>query len=188
MRELEVREAVRAGPLRKYLKDPQSRVIDELAICLGEARIDIAVVNGKLSGYELKSESDTLLRLPKQAELYARVFDEVSLVLDRRHCDAAMAIVPSSWGLYEIGLSAKKTPVVQKIREALPSFEQDPYAVAQLLWKTEVLGILGRLEPKLALTSKPRSWLWRQLSSALPLAQLKSEVREALKRRLEWRT
>ena len=94
MRELEVREAMRAGPLRRYLNDTHSRVVDELAICMGEARIDMAVINGKLSGYEIKSESDTLIRLPKQADVYARVFDELTLVMDRRHSEGALKMLP----------------------------------------------------------------------------------------------
>lgn len=187
MREQDVRNAVHAGPLRRYARDPQTRVIDEFAVCLGEARIDIAVVNGKLSGYELKSESDTLLRLPKQAELYSRVFDEVTLVLDQRHVDAAVAMVPSEWGLYEVVAGAKRAPVINKIRKPQLTRSQEPYSIAQLLWKSEVLEILGRVEPKAALTSKPRSWLWQHLSGALSMSQLKAEVRATLKRREDWR-
>lgn len=188
MRELQVREAVRAGPLRRYLRDANSRVIDELAICLGEARIDIAVVNGKLSGYELKSESDTLTRLPKQAEAYARVFDEVSLVIDQRHCEAAATMVPETWGIYQVGRNSKGTAVVCNLRKAQQTVQQDPYAIAQLLWHSEALEIISRVSGKSALSSKPRSWLWRELASSMTLSSLKAEVRQALKHRSAWRT
>lgn len=188
MRELQVREAVRAGPLRRYLSDANSRVIDELAICLGEARIDIAVVNGKLSGFELKSESDTLARLPRQAEAYARVFDELNLVIDQRHVDAAAGMVPDTWGIFQVSRNAKGGAIITSVRKAQRTSLQDPYAVAQLLWHSEALEILSRLVGKSAPSSKPRSWLWRELASSMSLPNLKSEVRQALKRRSEWRT
>lgn len=30
------------------------RIIEELAVCDGEARVDVAVANGRLCGYEIK--------------------------------------------------------------------------------------------------------------------------------------
>ena len=36
------------------------RIIEELAVCDGEARVDVAVANGRLCGYEIKSDADTL--------------------------------------------------------------------------------------------------------------------------------
>lgn len=188
MRELDVREAVRAGPLRKYIRDSDSRVIDELAICLGEARIDIAVVNGKLSGYELKSESDTLTRLPRQIDAYGRVFDEVTLVLDRRHVDAAALIVPGEWGLIEVSRNRQKKPTIKQVRSSMPLRAQDPYSIAQLLWKSEALEVLSRVTRTQAPVSKSRSWIWTRLVESLSLPKLKHEVRQALKHRLDWRT
>ena len=36
------------------------RIIEELAVCDGEARVDVAVANGRLCGCEIKSDADTL--------------------------------------------------------------------------------------------------------------------------------
>ena len=41
-------------------------VLDELGLCHGDVRIDVASVNGELSGYEIKRHADTLARRPKQ--------------------------------------------------------------------------------------------------------------------------
>lgn len=188
MREIDVRDAVRSGPLRKYLADDRSRVIDELAICLGEARVDIAVVNGKLAGYEIKSKNDTLLRLPRQAEIYQRVFDEMTLVVDASHNDASLKIIPESWGVIEVRQAADQSPKLKKLRAPRVTKHQDPYAIAQLLWKEEAIGILAAHRRQSVPTSKPRTWLWEALASELPLKRLKSEVRQALKARGDWRT
>ncbi|MGN6324213.1 MAG: sce7726 family protein [Dyella sp.] len=187
MREIDVRDAVRSGPLRKYLSDVRSIVIDELAVCLGEARVDIAVVNGKLSGYELKSKNDTLVRLPRQAELYDRVFDEMTLVVDASHNDASLKIIPDLWGVIEVSQTADHKTKLKKLRPAQPNTAQHPYAIAQLLWKDEAIEVLSAHRKGHVPTSKPRSWLWDALAAELPLKKLKSEVRRVLKARTEWR-
>src|SRR6187402_1509374 len=50
--------------LREYLEDvhkgSDTRLLEELGLCQGDVRVDVAVVNGELSGYEIKSPSDTL--------------------------------------------------------------------------------------------------------------------------------
>ncbi|EMS0078485.1 sce7726 family protein, partial [Escherichia coli] len=64
MRDIDVRKAVHAKILRDHHKDPDTLIIDEFTMNLGASRADIAVINGLIHGYELKSKSDNLLRLP----------------------------------------------------------------------------------------------------------------------------
>ena len=73
--------------------------MDEFAILEGSGRIDVAVVNSKLHGYEIKSAVDTLERLPSQQESYSKVFDRITLVADERHIPEAVKILPPWWGL-----------------------------------------------------------------------------------------
>ena len=75
--------------------DPQTLIVEELGIRQGAARVDVAVVNGSLHGYEIKSARDTLERLPKQSELYSSVFDTITLVTAENHlmgpkCDSRL--------------------------------------------------------------------------------------------------
>lgn len=44
-------------------KGTDTIIVDELPICWGDARIDLAVINGRINGYEIKSDRDTLDRL-----------------------------------------------------------------------------------------------------------------------------
>ena len=46
--------------------DSSFRIIEELSVCDGDARVDIAVANGRLCGYGIKSDFDTFDRLPNQ--------------------------------------------------------------------------------------------------------------------------
>ena len=99
MRDRDVRAAVRQDLDARHGGDTETRIVEEMGIWSGTVRIDIAVINGELWGYELKSERDTLERLPAQAKLYSRVFDRVTLVVGTRHVGAAEDAVPPWWGL-----------------------------------------------------------------------------------------
>ena len=69
MRDIDVRQAVKSYLKALHEDDPATRIVEEMGIWAGSVRIDIAVINGELSGFELKSDSDTLQRLPLQADI-----------------------------------------------------------------------------------------------------------------------
>src|SRR3989442_15101479 len=99
MNEFQLRSAVKRKVLARYQNDPNTRILDELGLRHGAARVDIAVVNGIIHGFELKSDSDNLKRLPSQVQIYNSVLDKVTLVVGRRHASAAIALVPRWWGI-----------------------------------------------------------------------------------------
>jgi hypothetical protein len=99
MRDIDVRQALWRKVLADHIRDPRTRVVSELGVAYGEARVDIAVVNGRLHGFEIKSDSGTLVRLPSQIEAYNRVFDRVTLVAGRKHIDGLTALIPDWWGV-----------------------------------------------------------------------------------------
>src|SRR2546426_1117053 len=76
-------------------------VMDELGLNHGSIRVDVAVINGHLHGYEIKAERDSLERLPAQARMYERVLDFVSVVCAPKHLKRARRILPRFWGLFE---------------------------------------------------------------------------------------
>src|SRR5882724_5773501 len=82
---------------RRYASE--TLFIDELGLCQGNARIDLAVVNGSLSGYEIKSERDTLQRLPHQVEVYSRALDYVTIVASNSHIAKTIDLIPEWWGV-----------------------------------------------------------------------------------------
>ena len=59
MRDVDIRRALRTR-VRDSDDMKEALVVDELGLCQGRARIDLAVVNSSLHGYEIKSERDTL--------------------------------------------------------------------------------------------------------------------------------
>ncbi len=105
----------------------------------GAARVDVAVVNGSLHGYELKSDSDSLGRLARQAHVYSSVLDRVTLVAGRRHLEEAMGLVPYWWGVQVAEMKPRGSVLFSSVRRARKNPSQDPVSVAKLLWREEAL-------------------------------------------------
>ncbi len=88
--------------------DSNTRIIEEFGSCQGNARVDVAVINGSIHGYEIKSEKDTLKRPPIQKEYYNRTLDFVTLVCEETHLEKAEQIIPNWWGIYKIKMREGK--------------------------------------------------------------------------------
>jgi hypothetical protein len=185
MRDRDVRDAVRQKLAVDYAGDPQTRIVEEMGIWSGTVRIDIAVINGELWGYELKSERDTLKRLPEQARLYSRVFDRVTLVVGSRHVGAAEDAVPTWWGL-TIATGDVGCIRLRSARKGRRNPSPDPYLVAQLLWRDEAVAVLEKFNLATGFRSKSVRLIHERLAAELPLADLGFEVRSMLKRRQLW--
>ena len=89
MRDADVRRILRDRLQATQVVSDDARLVEELGLCKGSVRADIAVVNGILKGYEIKSEKDTIARLKTQASVYSQVFDTVTLVVAERHLKKA---------------------------------------------------------------------------------------------------
>ena len=105
LNDITMRLALRAKLLEKQADEPDTVLLEELGLCRGCVRVDIAVVNGSLCGYEIKSDADNLHRLATQVDVYSKVLDRATLVVGQRLLTGALDAVPSWWGV----LTAVKT-------------------------------------------------------------------------------
>ena len=187
MRDRDVREGVWHWLEQEHAGDDDTLMLDELGILNGSTRIDIAVVNGEIAGFELKSERDTLDRLPMQRDLYNLVLDRVSLVVAENHRDKALALIPDWWGVWIAHPITGARVEVSQEREALPNPGLDAETICSFLWRDEALAILERNEAARGVKSKPREVLYHRLAEVLSLDAIRHEVRNALKVREGWR-
>lgn len=185
MRDADVRKAVLANLECLHAGDANTRIVQEMGIWSGAVRIDIAVINGELVGIELKSDRDTLGRLPKQVEYYGRVFDRMTLVVGSRLAKQAREIVPKWWG---ITIAYDKNECIRLVnsRKARKNPGVDPFLVAKLLWKEEAINILEKYQLAKGWRSKSADMIHSRLAVNLPISTLTDEVRSALKRRHGW--
>ena len=184
---MKIRFGLRADE-RLHPRDPDTRIVEELGLCQGIARVDLAVVNGTIHGYEIKSERDTLARLPGQAEVYNRVLDHVTIVTALTHADDIRAFVPEWWGIWTV-LDDQGEVRLEPLRDSARNPEVSAFALAQLLWRDEALQALADRGLAAGMRSKTRQSIWRRLAAELTLEDLGQVVRERIKsRNSAWRS
>lgn len=184
LRDYDIRESLRDKLISEY-KGTNTIIVDELPICWGDARIDIAVVNCSLHGYEIKSDRDTLERLPNQIEMYNKIFDTVTLVCSPKLVAKAQALIPDWWEII-LPISDESEPSgvrfeTDRLGKENPAV--DIRSLIELTWKEEAISILAERGLARGYRSKPRWDIWDRIVEAIPTEEIKCCVRECLKAR-----
>lgn len=168
-------------------------IIEELGLLHGTVRVDMVVVDENtrtMHGYELKSDLDTLQRLPEQMKIYNSTLDRVTIVVGRKHLHEAVKLVPSWWGVMLAKIQNENDEVslmTLRIASDNPD-DRDSFAIAQLLWRNEALAILEELEAAKGFRSKPREFIYRKLADEINQQDLCGRVRAQLTSREGWRS
>ena len=187
LRDLDIRRALRLHLSYAHGSEPDTRIIDELGLCQGSARVDLAVINGSLNGYEIKSERDSLERLPAQQKIYSKALDTVVVVASARHVEALIKAVPPWWGIWQAEPN-NTSMTLTTVHESSDNPDVDPFSVVQLLWRDEALAALEARDLDRGLRTKSREVMWSRLANAVPLPELRHLVRRYLKARRDWRS
>jgi len=186
LRDQEIRKALRDKLRAIHAQESDTAIIDELSLCQGNARVDVAVVNGSFSGYEIKSDRDTLARLPNQLAAYELCFDTMTMVVGKKHVAKCRKALPEWWGIWE----AVRTVSGVRFscwREPLPNTRITSERVVQLLWKKELREALEGHEITVPAKASRRE-LWSALIAAVPQADLFTIVRSCIRARGDWRS
>ncbi|MBI2319865.1 MAG: sce7726 family protein, partial [Betaproteobacteria bacterium] len=147
-----LRELTKAEISRYLHKRASVVMVEEMEVCSGRARVDLAVISDQLIGIEIKSGKDDVTRLPAQAEAYSRCFDRVVLVVDESLVAKAAPLIPTWWGLVvTFQQDDRLTYVFERRPRRNPHLDLD--ALLALLWREEVAALLGDL---LGISAQPR--------------------------------
>jgi len=183
----QIRTSFHQKCLRKHHCDSATLVVDELGLQHGKCRADIAVINGHLIGYEIKSDVDSLHRLNDQIDSYNAIFDRASAVVAACHLSEAAAMLPEWWGVISVSEGQRGAVYFKTIRCPKKNTHVDDYAVAQLLWRSEAQDILVGLGVRGKELREKRANLYRCIVSKLDSFELRKIVREYLMKRTNWR-
>jgi hypothetical protein len=188
MNDPQIRNAFHSTYLLMDHIEPNTLILDELGLEHGECRADIAVINGHLNGFEIKSDKDTLYRLENQINIYNAVFDHSSIIVSDSHILAAMRMIPEWWGVI-LAIEDFHSSCIQfkLIRSPQQNIYVDDYAVVQLLWRNEAQEALLNLGMRGKQLREKRSNLYHYLVERLNSQDLRFLVREYLKKRQSWR-
>ena len=179
LRDKDIRE-----PFHNWLREKHPDLLDtkifhEFPIPRPSARVDIAVVNGQLSGFEIKSDADTLGRLPRQVASFNCVFDRMAIVTTRRHLDSVLRIVPEWWGV----CVARDDGTFKERRKGRVNRKQNIKSVLYLLSKEELLFAVDCCGNVNCRKSDRRDQIVSAIADSIPYKEILDTVRLSLKRR-----
>jgi len=128
--------------LKIHHKNSNTLIVDELGLKHGNCRADIAVINGKLHGFEIKSDKDTLSRLNNQIRIYDSIFDYSAIITGEKHYSKLVNYLPEHWGIVLCAKGNRGGIKFSTERKPKINTGSDPYSIAQLLWRNEAIDIL----------------------------------------------
>jgi hypothetical protein len=186
-------DALIRGELRSFVKSehesaPEAVFVEEFALYGGAIRADFVSLNGVSHGYEIKSDRDTLFRLPRQVSAYNAVFERATLISAERHISSARSIIPKWWGIIRVTWRESLTLTLERIRESRSNPSPDGEAIASLLWRPEALQLLTSLGLDGGVRSKSMHCLIERLALSVDRRKLSNCVREIIRARGDWRS
>ena len=186
-RDRDVRKGLDTRLRRRYAREPDTLIVHELGPRHGISRVDIAVINGSLHGYEIKSDADTLTRLPAQISTYNAVLDYSTLVVGVRLAEKAILRLPGWWGIIAVEVGSRGAMKFISIQRPLKNESIDPRALAELLWRSEAEALLAARGVSRKILNLPRAYLYQCLTEMFDIASLRRIVRNTIKNRGNWR-
>ncbi|MCK4322598.1 sce7726 family protein [candidate division WOR-3 bacterium] len=162
-----------------YSNKDHLKIIEELD--LTNARVDIATITKKyFCGYEIKSDKDTLRRLPIQILVYNYVFDKVTIVVGKSKYPKI--VVPDFWGIVtaenedgRVILTKKRSPKLNK--------NINKRWLSHKFWKSDIVNILKRLNLYKGKSRYDRGDLLEILMKNTSLNELRYYIRDILVKR-----
>ena len=177
-----IRARLRSRLLGQHGQDADTVLIEELGIGRGQVRIDIAVVNGLLHGYEIKSDRDSLRRLVTQVDIYGKVLDQATLVVGSRFLAEALHIVPAWWGVLHVRTTSHGLQF-RGVRRPRINPQRDPRILVELLWSDQAMALLEERNAARGVRGKPRRVVWDRICDRFDVDEIAAAVRARLKTR-----
>jgi hypothetical protein len=185
--DINIRTALHRTRLKAYRSAPDTIVVDELGLAHAKARIDIAVINGRVHGYEIKSSLDKLDRLPSQLDLYRRCLSKLTLVVAPKHVDGIQKIAPSWCGILDATKGPRGAVTFTTVRRSRVNPDVDAAHLAHLLWRAEAAALAARFGASPKELRQSRKLLYALLAEVMTVQQLTAAIREFMEQRSVWR-
>lgn len=180
-----IRDAVKALLVARHASD-DAVIVEELKTARGSGRLDLAVINGRIEGVEIKSDMDDLSRLERQARFFGDAADKMTLVVGERHIEGAISRVPDWWTVVKATASASGTIKLKMIQRGRINGKLDPDALSRLLERGELVALLERFGMDKGIRTACYDELASRAAAIARRDDLAAGVRHLLKRRAEF--
>jgi|tagenome__1003787_1003787.scaffolds.fasta_scaffold20967992_3 hypothetical protein len=185
--DIDIRAALHAKKLRIHHDAPETIVIDELGLSHARVRVDVAVINGCIHGYEIKSGLDTLDRLPAQLQLYTQCLEKLTIVCASRHVTKVEILAPTWSGIVEATKGSRGGIRFSTVRRTGINTGIEATQLAHLLWRDEVVALLKRYDVPAKAMKAPRKELYRMLAQFMTISEITDAIRKFMVLRPKWR-
>jgi hypothetical protein len=186
-KDTDIRIALHAKRLRRVKAQPDTLVIDELGLVHAKSRIDVAVINGCIHGYEIKSAKDTLDRFATQIDIYRQTLQKLTIVAAPKHVAGIMSHAPAWCGVIAAEQGPRGGISFHVLRIAAANPEIDPVMMAHLLWRDEVIELLDQAGYAPKELRRPRKQLYEMLCETMTLREITASIRAFMVQRQTWR-
>lgn len=166
--------AIRSAFKIHFSRKEKSALVDELDLIKGKSRVDLVHFGEFVTGYEIKSDRDTLVRLATQADTYNRSLEKIVLICGSKHTSDLIEELPFWWGIIEAKAVERKIHF-KEIRAAKLSPYFHHTNLLDLLWKNELELILANYGFS-KLQSKTKFELKNLIKSVAPYFELKVQM------------
>jgi hypothetical protein len=182
------------GGMRSFIKASLPRlirspafVVDEMEVCAGRARIDLAVIADRLIGIEIKAARDNVTRLPGQIRAYSQCFEYVVLVAHESLASKAATLVPQWWGIV-VGSESQCRARYRFLQR--PQLNPNPNleVLLSLLWRDEVGALLSTLMGGVAKPRATKRAIRAELLARIEAQVLRHATLQKLRERKDWRS
>lgn len=124
--EAKLKAAVVDRLISSGIVDDNAVLVSELTIDNWAHRTDIVLANGRLWGFELKSERDSLSRLPSQLEAFSKHFEKLVIVVAEKFEKQAEKLVLKFSGV-GLWVACDKGNLTEKIRPRAKTMRPEAY-------------------------------------------------------------
>jgi hypothetical protein len=135
-------------------------------------------------GYEIKSDVDSLERLPRQIRAFNNVFDRAFAVITKRHVATVERIIPQWWGIILPNID-DEIESFQILRDSGNNPNTNIEATLYMLRKAEIVSILKDHESARGVHDKNHTCIVGMAASRIAEDALKYSIRQVLRRRLK---
>jgi hypothetical protein len=155
-------------------------LINEMVYANWSRRADLAVANGHLHAFEIKSDFDSLRRLEGQIAIYLQRFDKLTVVVAPKYLTSVLEMTPPQvaiWCALEDGAGVK----IKVVRVGRRARVENRDVLIDYLLREELYGFLTAQGFKVRRSDSRSSLV--NLARTQPLSKLRAYVLYALKER-----
>jgi hypothetical protein len=147
----------------------------------------VAVINGCIHGYEIKSAKDNLDRFGTQIDIYRQTLQKLTLVAAPKHVASIMRLAPEWCGVIAAEQGPRAGISFRVLRNPIANPDIDPVMMAHLLWRNEVIELLGQAGYAQKDLRRPRRQLYEILCETMTPREITASIRAFMVQRQTWR-